>query len=126
GGNGMPGSASACPTGPLALPGFTIPDIQQLPGISTHGGSGGREHSRGGRGWDGSWKGLTPELATNWGIGFDFTPTGNFLTGLNLQATYYVIKMTSLLHSFGNPTSNSFNDPDLGQFAFLVPTDFAN
>jgi hypothetical protein len=34
--------------------------------------------------------------------------------------------MTNVLQSFGNPTSTSFNDPDLGQFAFLVPTDFAH
>jgi iron complex outermembrane receptor protein len=126
GGNGMPGSAASCPTGELSLPGFTIPNIQELPGISMNGGSGGAEAIRVGGGWDGSWNGLTPELATNWGIGFDYTPTGNFLTGLNLQATYYVIKLNSVLQSFGNPSSNSFNDPDLGQFAFLVPTDFAN
>ena len=31
-----------------------------------------------------------------------------------------------MLQGFGNPSTNSFNDPDLGQFAFLVPTDFAN
>jgi iron complex outermembrane receptor protein len=126
GGNGMPGSASACPAGALVLPGITIPDIQRLPGISMNGGSGGAAAIREGGGWDGSWSGNVPELATNWGIGFDYTPTGNFLTGLNIQATYYVIKMTNVLQSFGNPSSNSFNDPDLGQFAFLVPTDFAN
>ena len=127
GGDGTPGSASACPDpGSLAVPGFNIPDIRSLPGISMNGGSGGSDPIRVGGGWDGSWKGLSPELATNWGIGFDYTPSGNFLTGLNLQATYYVIKMTNVLQSFGNPTSNSFNDPDLGQFAFLVPTDFFN
>jgi hypothetical protein len=126
GGDGTPGSAANCPTGALSLPGFTIPNIQQLPGISMNGGSGGAAAIRVGGGWDGSWTGNTPELATNWGIGFDYTPTGNFLTGLNLQATYYVIKLTNVLQSFGNPTTNSFNDPELGQFAFLVPTDFAN
>ena len=95
GGDGTPGSASACPTGSLALPGFTIPNIQQLPGISHNGGSGAVvDNIRAGGGWDGSWNGLKPETATNWGIGFDFTPT-NFLTGLNLQATYYVIKMSA-------------------------------
>jgi hypothetical protein len=68
---------------------------------------------------------LTPELATNWGIGFDYTPSSNFLTGLNIQVTYYIIKLNSVLRGFGNPTSNSFDDPTLG-FAYLVPTDFAN
>jgi outer membrane receptor protein involved in Fe transport len=112
-GNGQPGSATAC-VASLTLPG----------GISMNGGSGGSDPIRAGGGWDGSWSGLTPELATNWGIGFDFTPT-NFLTGLNLQATYYVIKITRVLRGFGNPVSATFNDPQL-DFAFLVPTDFAN
>jgi hypothetical protein len=90
-----------------------------------NGGSGGAEAIRVGGGWDGTWTGLTPELATNWGIGFDYTPTGNFLTGLNIQATYYIIKLTRVLRGFGNPTTPDFNDPNQG-FAFLVPTDFAN
>ncbi len=114
-----------CPTGNIDLGGLN-PAFQALPGISMNGGSGGSAAIRAGGGWDGSWNGNSPELATNWGIGFDYTPTGNFLTGLNIQATYYVIKMTNVLQSFGNPSSNSFNDPDLGQFAFLVPTDFIN
>jgi len=127
GGDGTPGSASACPTGALVLPGFTIPNIQRLPGISHNGGSGAVvDNIRAGGGWDGSWTGLKPEQATNWGIGFDFTPTGNFLTGLNLQATYYIIKITGFLRAFGNPSTNSFNDPEIGDFAMLVPTDFAN
>jgi outer membrane receptor protein involved in Fe transport len=113
-GNGMPGSAAVC-NGVLPLPG----------GISMNGGSGGADAIRAGGGWDGSWSNLTPELATNWGIGFDFTPTGNFLTGLNLQATYYLIKINRVLRGFGNPVTATFNDPQLG-FAFLVPTDFSH
>ena len=31
-----------------------------------------------------------------------------------------------MLQGFGNPSTNSFNDANLGAFAFLVPTDFAN
>jgi outer membrane receptor protein involved in Fe transport len=127
GGDGSVGSASACPGGSITLPnGYTIDNPLELPGISMNGGSGGSAAIRQGGGWDGSWNGLVPELATNWGIGFDYTPTNNFLTGLNLQATYYIIKLTNVLQSFGNPSSNSFNDPTLGGFAFLVPTDFAN
>jgi outer membrane receptor protein involved in Fe transport len=114
GGNGTPGSAASCNAA------FNLP-----PAISFLGGSGGAAPIRAGGGWDGSWSNLTPELATNWGIGFDYTPTGNFLTGLNLQATYYIIKLNAVLRGFGNPTSNQFNDPTLG-FAFLVPTDFSN
>ena len=114
GGDGTPGSATGCSAA------FQLP-----PGISMNGGSGAAAPIRAGGGWDGSWSGLTPELATNWGIGFDYTPTGNFLTGLNLQATYYIIKLNSVLRGFGNPGTGSFNDPTL-PFAFLVPTDYAN
>jgi len=67
---------------------------------------------------------LVPELSTNWGIGFDYAPSGNFLRGLDIQATYYIIKINGLLTGFGNPTTTSFNDPQLGSFAFLVPTDW--
>jgi iron complex outermembrane receptor protein len=128
GGDGTFGSASACPTGAITLPnGYVITNPLRMPGISHNGGAGAVVDSiRADGGWDGSWNGLDPETATNWGIGFDYTPTGNFLTGLNIQATYYIIKMSSVLQSFGNPSSNSYNDPALGSFAFLVPTDFAN
>jgi iron complex outermembrane receptor protein len=124
GGDGTPGTATSCPTGNVLLGSYTA-NFQELPGISMNGGSGAAAPIRAGGGWDGSWSGLTPELATNWGIGFDYTPTGNFLTGLNLQATYYIIKLNAVLRGFGNPTSDSFNDPTL-PFAFLVPTDYAN
>jgi len=64
---------------------------------------------------------LDPEKAVNWSIGFDYTPTG-FLTGLNLQATYYIVKITGLLRNFGNPGTGAFNDPSRG-FVFLTPED---
>jgi outer membrane receptor protein involved in Fe transport len=122
-GDGTPGSALTCPSGSVALPnGYVMPNVQEPHGISFLGGAAGAAGIRAG-GLKG-WSGLTPELATNWGIGFDYTPSNNFLTGLSLQATYYVIKINNLLTGFGNPTSNSFNRPDLGDFAFLVPTDW--
>src|SRR4030095_5693980 len=65
---------------------------------------------------------LRPELSTNWAIGFDFTPTGNFLTGLNIQATYYIVKINGVLVNFGNPTSTRFNDPTVG-FVYITPED---
>ena len=64
---------------------------------------------------------LEPELSTNWGVGFDFAPT-SFLKGLDVQATWYSIKITGLLANFGNPTTNRFADPTLG-FVFLQPSD---
>ena len=64
---------------------------------------------------------LDPEKAVNWSIGFDYTPTG-FLTGLNLQATYYIVKINGILRNFGNPGTGAFNDTSRG-FAFLTPED---
>jgi outer membrane receptor protein involved in Fe transport len=64
---------------------------------------------------------LEPELSTNWGFGFDFAPT-SFLRGLDVQATWYSIKINSLLINFGNPTTNRFADKDIG-FAYVVPSD---
>ena len=64
---------------------------------------------------------LEPELSTNWGVGFDFAPT-TFLRGLDVQATWYSIKINGLLINFGNPTTNRFADKDIG-FVFLTPSD---
>ena len=59
---------------------------------------------------------LDPEKAVNWAIGFDYTPTGNFLTGLNIQATYYIIKINGVLRAFTNPTNGAFQRPRLRLF----------
>ena len=66
---------------------------------------------------------LGPEQAMNWAVGGEFAPT-TFLRGLDIQATWYSVKLTGLLANFGNPQTPSFNDPDLG-FAYIVPTDLA-
>jgi iron complex outermembrane receptor protein len=66
---------------------------------------------------------VQPEKATNWGIGFDYTPTDNFLSGLNIQATYYVIRLTGVITGFVN---TSFTDSRVGDFVFRVPTDWAS
>jgi iron complex outermembrane receptor protein len=68
---------------------------------------------------------VNPEKSTNWGIGAEFAPSGGFLAplqGLDLQATYYIVKITGRLVGFGNPTTNSWNDPTRG-FSYIVPTD---
>ncbi len=67
---------------------------------------------------------LHPETGQNYSIGGELAPQIFFLKGLDLQATYYSIKISGALRSFGNPTSNSLNDPQLG-FAYIVPTDLA-
>jgi outer membrane receptor protein involved in Fe transport len=126
-GDGTLGSASDClpANTSLTLPnGFVLPDPDNPYGITFLGGSAGAAIIR--QGGLKGWSGLTPELATNWGIGFDYTPSANFLTGLNIQATYYIIKINSVLIGFGNPNSGSFNDPNIGDFAFIVPTDYAS
>jgi outer membrane receptor protein involved in Fe transport len=66
---------------------------------------------------------LQPEQAMNWAFGGEFSPT-TFLKGLDVQATWYRIKISSLLAGFGNPQSSTFNDP-VRSFAYIVPTDMA-
>jgi outer membrane receptor protein involved in Fe transport len=62
-----------------------------------------------------------PEKSMNWGIGGEFAPT-TFLQGLDLQATWYQIKITGALSNFGNPTGTAFNAGGRG-FSYIVPTD---
>jgi len=62
------------------------------------------------RGFQGRPTQLTPELATNWGLGFQYTPT-NILTGLDIQATYYIVKINAELRGFGQPTDGTYSDP---------------
>jgi len=64
---------------------------------------------------------LQPEKSTNWSLGFDYAPS-NFLKGLDLQATWYLIKINNLLVGFGNPTTTRFSDGSIG-FAYIVPSD---
>jgi len=65
---------------------------------------------------------LRPETSMNWGLGAEFAPT--FLKGLDIQATWYQVKINGALRGFPNPNTNSINDPGLG-FAYIVPTDIA-
>jgi outer membrane receptor protein involved in Fe transport len=66
---------------------------------------------------------ISPETAINYNFGAEFAPTA-FLKGLDVQATYYSIKISNLLSQFAQPQSNSFNTGFLG-FSFIVPTDLA-
>src|SRR5262249_8433887 len=110
-GNGMPGSATAC-----------VASLTQPAGISVFGSSGTAAAIRAG-GVHG-WGRLKPEQATNWGIGFEYAPAEKFLSGLTLQATYYIVKINGVLQGF-RVNASAFNDPSVGDFAYLVPTDFA-
>jgi hypothetical protein len=66
---------------------------------------------------------LKPETATNWAAGVEFAPT-TFLTGLDIQATWFSVKINGLLNSFGNPQTSSLSDGNRG-FAYIVPTDLS-
>lgn len=66
---------------------------------------------------------LHPESAMNWALTAEFAPSV-FLRGLDIQATWYQIKINGALRGFGNPNTGSVNDPTLG-FAYIVPTDIA-
>jgi iron complex outermembrane receptor protein len=63
---------------------------------------------------------LGPETSTNWSIGFDLAPP--FVRGLEFQATWYSIKITNIVRSFGNVGSTSFNNSGSG-FTWLVPSE---
>jgi iron complex outermembrane receptor protein len=64
---------------------------------------------------------LKPETAFNWSIGAEFAPTA-FLQGLDVQVTWYKIKLTNVLTGPGNPGTTNFNQGAWGT-AFIVPTD---
>ena len=68
---------------------------------------------------------LHPETAVNYGMTAEFAPTAfAFLRGLDIQATWYQVKINGALRGFFNPNTVSVNDPGLG-FAYVVPTDIA-
>jgi hypothetical protein len=66
---------------------------------------------------------LRPETAMNYNFTAEFAPTA-FLPGLDLQVSWYQIKVNNALTQFGNPSNSSVNDPSRGQF-YIVPTDIA-
>jgi iron complex outermembrane receptor protein len=107
-GDGTPGSATACVASLMQPAGIFVGGASAVAAIRTEGQAI-----------------LQPELATNWAIGFDYAPTNNFLSGLSIQATYYVIKITGELRGFAQ-VSQSFNDPALGDLVYSVPTDWAD
>jgi outer membrane receptor protein involved in Fe transport len=69
---------------------------------------------------------LEPEKSANYSIGIQYTPT-NFLRGLDIQATYYVVKITSALRQFGGGGFNEtlFSDPTKS-FAFPMPAELTD
>lgn len=66
---------------------------------------------------------LRPETAVNYDVTAEFAPTA-FLKGLDIQATWYQVKLNNALTQFGNPSNATVNNPALG-FSYIVPTDIA-
>jgi iron complex outermembrane receptor protein len=64
---------------------------------------------------------LPPERSTNYALGVEFAPQA-FMRGLDVQATWYSIKINGTLTNFNNPNAISFNDPSQ-RFHFVVPSD---
>jgi outer membrane receptor protein involved in Fe transport len=104
----------------FAQPGITagVPGLLRPGGFNTGGGAAVSEPVRR---YTGYGLNLTPETATNWAIGAQYTPT-NILRGLDIQATYWIIKISNLLTAFPNPTDGRLADPTL-PFAYPSPHD---
>src|SRR4029077_407734 len=64
---------------------------------------------------------LAPEKSLNYSIGFELAPT-TFLKGLDLQATWYSVKVNGTLLGFNTLTSNTLANP-LERFHVIVPSD---
>jgi iron complex outermembrane receptor protein len=64
---------------------------------------------------------LAPESSTNWSLGGEFAPQ-TFLRGLDVQATWYSVKVNGTLLGFNNPTGTTLGNPHEA-FHFIVPSD---
>ncbi len=65
---------------------------------------------------------LAPEKSNNYSIGFELAPQFELLRGLDLQATWYSVKVNGTLLGFNNTTQNSLADP-AQRFRFILPSD---
>jgi outer membrane receptor protein involved in Fe transport len=64
---------------------------------------------------------LQPESARNWTVGFDFSPT-DFLPGLNINSSYYNIKINGIIQSLNR--GNGLSDPvPFNEGFWILPTD---
>ena len=65
---------------------------------------------------------LAPETSKNYSIGFELAPQLAFLRGLDLQATWYSVKVNGTLLGFTANNTQTLNDPTL-RFRHIVPSD---
>ena len=61
---------------------------------------------------------LAPETSLNYSIGFELAPL-TFLKGLDLQATWYSVKISNVLQAFTNPNLDSATE----RFHHILPSD---
>ncbi len=65
---------------------------------------------------------LAPETSNNYSVGFEIAPQYDFLKGLDLQATWYSVKINNPLGGEGALNSQLFSDPTQ-RFRFILPSD---
>jgi len=65
---------------------------------------------------------LLPETSQNYSAGFELAPQIAFLKGLDLQATYYSIKIDNVLTGGGSANTTTLSDPTQ-RFKYIVPSD---
>ena len=65
---------------------------------------------------------LAPETSKNYSIGFELAPQFALLRGLDLQATWYSVKVNGTLLGFTNSTTSTLNQPS-DRFHIILPSD---
>jgi iron complex outermembrane recepter protein len=65
---------------------------------------------------------LSPEKSINYSAGIEIAPTISFLRGLDLQATYYSIKINGVINPFNFINDTALADPTT-RFTFILPSD---
>jgi iron complex outermembrane receptor protein len=65
---------------------------------------------------------LAPETSNNYSIGIELAPQIDFLRGLDLQATWYSVKVNGTLLGFNNIGASNMGNP-AERFHFITPSD---
>lgn len=65
---------------------------------------------------------LAPETSNNYSIGIEFAPQFDFLRGLDIQATWYSVKVSGTLLGFNNLGSSNVGAV-ADRFHFIMPSD---
>ena len=65
---------------------------------------------------------LAPENSQNYSVGFELAPQIPILRGLDVQATYYSIKINSVIGVFNQVNAGTLSNPNL-RFQFIFPSD---